>query len=90
MARAQSGIRRSGKVLLRGGAVGAFWSAIWLTTYSWPVLFAAIWLVIALTNPRRTPTFPGLYWVLCVRDLWRGTQRVRMAGKVANYTEEPA
>ncbi len=81
--------RRVASVLARGALVGGFWSAIWRTTYSWPVLFAAIWVVIALTNPRRTPTFPGVAWVLFARDLWRDTRRGKMVVAGHNSPQLP-
>lgn len=58
--------------------VGVVWSAVWLTTFSWPALFAAIWMVVALTNPRRQLLFPGVVWVRYARDLWRGTRCDKM------------
>ena len=66
------------RALWGGLAVGAFWVFVWRTTLSWPVLFAAIWAVIWLTNPRRTPVFPGVAWVRWACDLWRGTRRGKM------------
>jgi hypothetical protein len=58
--------------------IGIFWSSVWLSTFSWPVLFAAIWVVIALSNPYRTPTFPGVAWYRWARGLWRDTRCGRM------------
>jgi hypothetical protein len=59
---------------LRGMLLGLVWSWVWLATYSWPALLASVWVVIALTNPRRQPMFPGWAWLLFARDLWRDTR----------------